>query len=188
MGWISRGTDAYKRLLERVMPSGPIWGRLATADLDATTAATADELARVDGRIADLAREADPREADETMDAWDVELGLPDPADPSPPTALSDRQAAAHAALIATGGQSIAYYTEVAAALGVVMTINERPYGNPFVCGISRCGDRLNTRSASFYWQVVGPSATGAALQDRLEALITRLSPAHTLVEFDWSA
>ena len=188
MAWFARTAEAYKRLLKGVMPSGPIWSYLATADLDATTAGTADELARVDGRIADLSEEVDPRTADETIDQWETDLGLPDPGDPSPPTALADRQAAAYAALIASGGQHAAYYVEVAAALGVVVTITERPYGDPAAAEVTTSEEVIAPPGASYYWLVDGPAGTDADVQARLEALITRLAPAHTVPVFTWTA
>ncbi len=185
--WRQRVSADYHALVRALMPGGAIWTYGGTADTDAVLGAFADELARIDERGDQVALEFSPATAVETIDEWEDLLGLPDPADPSPPTVLADRQAAAHAALIARGGQTAAYYIGVSAALGVTVTIQIRPYGDPFVCGVSVCGDPLNSRGASFVWRVVGPAATDAALQDRLEALIERLSPAHTLVEFYWT-
>ena len=186
--WKPRSASAYTDLITAILPTGPIWDYLAAADHGAMVRGMADEMGRIDARGGDASLEFTPSTAVELIGEWEALLGLPDPLDPSPPTALADRQAAAHAALIASGGQSAAYYMKVSAALGVAVTITGRPYGNPFVCGISHCGDPLNGRGASFIWRVDGPSATSAALQARLEALITRLSPAHTLVEFTWTA
>jgi len=137
--WKPRDATAYTDLITAILPTGPIWDYLAAADHGAMVRGMADEMGRIDARGDDVSLEFSPATSVELIGEWEALLGLPDPLDPSPPTALADRQAAALAALIASGGQSAAYYTRVALALGVAITISERPYGDPFVCGISAC-------------------------------------------------
>ena len=186
--WKPRSASAYTDLITAILPTGPIWDYLAAADHGAMVCGMADEMGRIDARGGDVSLEFTPSTSVELIGEWEALLGLPDPLDPTPPTALADRQAAAHAALIASGGQSAAYFVKVSAALGVAVTITERPYGDVAVAEVAVAEGILAPRGAAFYWVVDGPSATLAAVQARLEALITRLSPAHTVVDFTWTA
>ena len=93
------------------------------------------------------------------------------------------------------GDQSRQYFIDAAAALGYEITITEF---RPFVAG-SLAGDPLTNGDWIYTWRVnavagtgithfVAGSQAGEPLRDwgneRLECLISRLKPAHTLVQF----
>ena len=181
--------EHYKDQILGLVPPGLIWAPRLGTRLVAYLFAVGDELARVHGRMLDAIDETDPRLADETIDQWETTLGLPsDCLDPSlVPTTLADRQAAAHAAYIATGGQTAAYLIELAAAIGITITIDEAPYA-AMRCGVGRCGLALNPESSIFIFRVDAPAATSAAKRAQLECLIAKVKPAHTYAEHTYLA
>lgn len=101
----------------------------------------AEPLARVDARGDALIGETDPRTTAEMLPDWERVVGLPDACSRAAgePT-LQERRAAIHQRWTARGGQSRAFFIAVAEALGYAVEIEEY---RPFVCGLSRCGERL---------------------------------------------
>lgn len=185
----------YRDLLLALAPPG----RALPTDLDSTWAALvlalADELARVDARVDDLVDEADPRTALETLPDWERVCGLPGPCSREGET-LQERREGAHLVLTAQGGQSPAYYEEVAAALGVAAGVEEF---RPFRAGAATAGDPLTNDPWLYHWRVRGPEVTvtefGAGCScagdplrswgnEALECHVSRLAPAHTVVLF----
>jgi uncharacterized protein YmfQ (DUF2313 family) len=185
--------DDFAILHRQLLPPGPAWrGALMQALLEG--------LAGVDARIAqrmvDLLREADPRNADESIDDWESNLGLPEACIGQLAT-LQERRAAVVAKYTSGGGQSRAYFIALAAALGYAITIEEF---RPFICGLSRCGDPLGAKTVRFYWRVrvpggratrfrCGTSRCGEKLlsirrADDLECELTRLGPAESTLIF----
>jgi uncharacterized protein YmfQ (DUF2313 family) len=180
----------------QLLPPGRGWrGALMQALLNG--------LAGVDARIAqrmrDLLREADPRNADETLDDWESNLGLPDPCVGQLAT-LQERRQAVVARYTSGGGQSRKYFIALAAAMGYVITIDEF---RPFVTGLSRCGDVLNgPATCRFYWRVhvpglrytpfrTGQSRCGEKLGSieraaDLECELTRLQPGEATLIFSY--
>lgn len=188
--------DDYLSQLQALLPSGPAWPREPDATLTRLLNAWADELARVDGRAAQLIDEADPRTTLELLPDWERVAGLPDSCSAGIATTLSERRAALVDRLTASGGASKAYFLIIAERLGYQVAIERF---SPFICGISRCGDPLNgAPSVRHYWRVrvIGPRLTlfragasqiGARLgkltrATDLECLLARLAPAHTTV------
>lgn len=121
--------------------------------------ALAAEPARFEARVDQAHDEADPRSARELLPDWERVTGLPDECSKEA-TTIQERRAHVHAQVIAQGGQSKPYFQEQCEALGYLVTIKK--YG-PFVCGLSRCGDRLGGHEENrFYWSttVHGPRVT----------------------------
>jgi uncharacterized protein YmfQ (DUF2313 family) len=178
----------YKDQLLGLLPPGLIWAPRLGTRLVAYLLAVGDELARVHGRTIDALDEIDPRLADETIGDWETMLGLPGSCvDPSlVPTTLADRRLAAHASYISTGGSTAAYLIELAAALGITITIDEAPY-EAFRTGRNRTGQALNSQGAAFVFRVDAPAATSAAKRAQLECLIAKASHAHTAAEFTYT-
>lgn len=187
--------EDYRELLERLLPPGPIWAQAEGRELAGLLLAAGDELARIHGRFLALLEEADPRSAVETLEAWERVLGLPDPALGQLPT-VAERQALAHARWTARGGQSAAYFLELAQALGLAVSI--RPRCQPFRVGRSSAGAPLHSLAWAHGWRVDAPNGPAAAfragsrvgyrLDDRrqpvLEALFWRYTPAHAVPVF----
>lgn len=193
------GIDAagYLAHLQALLPPGAAWTRERDANLAKLLRALAEELARVDGRAVDLLRECDPRTAFEMLSDWERVTGLPDQCTGALITIQERRQAVAMK-LASTGGQSRQYFIDLAAALGVEITITEFL---PFQAGRSVAGDALyNDDGWRHFWKVNSPettnvnyfragmSAAGEPLRTwgdkSLECIINVRKPAHTTVFF----
>lgn len=195
--------EAYQAQLAALLPQGRAWPRETGSTLMRLLLAKADELARVDGRAADLLEEVDPRTTLEMLDDWERVAGLPDNCIPAPDS-IAERRAALLARLTGQGGQSRAYFVELAAAMGYAVTIDE--FG-PFVAG-SLAGQDLNGEAWAHAWRVnVQPPAVdtgegftityftaGSDAGERLagfgsldlECVISRARPAHSIVLFSY--
>lgn len=189
----------YLDQLQALLPQGIAWPRQADAALTRLLQAWADELARIDGRAADLIEEADPRTTDELLADWERVAGLPDACVEAlaGTQTTAQRRSALVAKLIGIGGQSAAYYVALAASLGYPITVTEfdahdvednvdHPlYGTPW----------------QFAWQVNAAEETVSVLtvddtvaeplawwgNELLECAIQRLKPAHTHVLFAYT-
>lgn len=189
--------NEYLAQLQALLPQGPAWPREANAALTQLLAAWADELARVDGRAADLIEEADPRTTAELLADWERVADLPDAcvAAYGITQTTAQRRAALVAKLTTIGGQSAAYFISLAASLGYTISVTEFA---PFTAG-SDAGDDLTNGDWAYAWQVnapqetiiefsAGASSAGDPLRawgnELLECVIRRLRPAHTHVLF----
>lgn len=196
-----RGSSAYVDQLRSLLPPGAAWNAKAGSTLAGLLSGFASELARIDARGVDLIEEADPRTANELLVDWERLLGLPDTCTGVPETAR-ERQAAAHQKLTSTGGQTIAYFIELAAKTGFLIEIEEH---RPALVGTT-CDTPIYGESWAFAWTVhvlpfdgylqgevpvavaeagdpVGIPLRGWGALD-LECLIGRARPAHTNVLF----
>lgn len=196
---MTKSADAYLSQLQALLPQGAAWPRDPDATLTKVLSGLAGELARVDARGGDLVEEADPRTTFELLEEWERVAGLPDDCTGEAGT-IQERRAALVDRLTATGGQSIAYFKTVAAALGYTIEVEEF---RPFVCGLARCGDPLNGgHDVRHTWRtaVPGPRVTlfrtgASACGDRLGAIdrasdlecrLTKLKPAHSELVFNY--
>lgn len=186
----------YLAQLQALLPQGFAWPRQADAALTKLLLAWADELARIDGRAADLIEEADPRTTAELLVDWERVAGLPDPcvAALAGTQATMQRRATLVAKLTTIGGQSAAYYIALAARLGYTITITEH---KTFTVR-SKVNDPLNDLPWRFVFTVNAPLDTvrrftvrsavtdplAAWGNELLECVISRLKPAHTHVLF----
>lgn len=93
---------------------------------------------------------------------------------------VPQRQALAFQRWTAAAGQSIAFFTAMAAALGVEITIDEI---EPAICGAAVCGvDVCSQPTDRFVWIVTLPNhETG------LECPMQQLSPADTTLVFEYA-
>jgi uncharacterized protein YmfQ (DUF2313 family) len=188
--------DDFAILHRQLLPPGAAWrGALMQALLEGLAGVDA----RIAQRMADILREADPRNADESIDDWESNLGLPEACIGQLAT-LQERRAAVVAKYTSGGGQSRAYFIALAAALGYAITIEEF---RPFICGLSHCGDVLEgAPTVRFYWRVrvpglrytpfrTGISRCGEKLGSiaraaDLECELTRLQPAEANLIFSY--
>ena len=191
--------EAYRDQLARLLPPGRAWPRDADSVLGRTLAGLAEELARVDARAGDLSEEADPRTALELLPDWERVAGLPDSCTGAP-TNPGERQVAVANKLAQRGGQSIQFFTELAARLGYYVEIEEF---TSLDAGFG-AGDDCNGDAWRFAWCVnvlIGSDAyragyaeftAGSDAGDRLlgfgtldiECLFAHASPAHSTVIF----
>ena len=187
--------DQYRDQLMALAPLGAALSTQQDSVWVQLLQAMADELSRVDGRADDIMDEADPRTALEMLADWERVCGLPGACSQGSET-IQERREAAHLILAAQGGQSAAYYEEIAASLGVSASVEEF---RPFRAGHSSAGDPLTNGDWRYTWLMRAPATTisyfkagGAAAGDALakwgneafECYIKRLSPAHTILIF----
>jgi uncharacterized protein YmfQ (DUF2313 family) len=186
--------DDCTQTLYSLLSTGRLWDYVRTGASRASQMlmGLAVEHSRVNNTIEDLWRQMDPRNALDTDDPTYVSIamlprlealyGLPDPAIGVPAT-NDERRALLHSRMIATGGQTEAYYIEVALALGVAITIDD-PYASGGWTPLATPIHPFYTLSVSHSWLVHAPAVTPAATRTALETMITRYRPAHTAVYF----
>ncbi|MEW5727711.1 MAG: putative phage tail protein [Pseudomonadota bacterium] len=182
-------SDQYLSQLMALLPPGAAWPRDPDTLRARLLGAVAEQLAGAHNRLLDLIEEADPRTTQELLTDWERVCGLPDACTGQAET-TSERRDRVVARMTARGGQSPAYFTALAAALGYQVTIEE--------CWPLACDDAsdgcLNPWPWPLTWFVHAPESTvrlmtcdGAAdepLADwgnqALECTIRRWAPAHT--------
>lgn len=189
-------TDDYLQQLQALLPQGPAWSREADSVLTKLLTAFAEEFSRVDSRIDGLINEADPRTSNELLVDWERVAGLPDLCTGIPET-IALRRDLLVSKLTNVGGQSKQFYIDLAAKLGYVITITEFKRWRV----TSRVNEVLNDSNWSYAWRVNAVqdtvrkfTVTGRVNEPlatwgntALECVITRLKPAHTLVQFAYT-
>jgi uncharacterized protein YmfQ (DUF2313 family) len=157
---------AYREQLQELLPHGPAWPREEDANLTRLVQALADGLARLDARALALLEEADPLTALEMLPDWERAVGLPDPCTGIPDT-TRERQLAVARKLAGIGGQSRAFFVELAALLGLEVEIVEfAPFDTT-----SRVDQDVGGDEWRFAWEVrLLPPSESAANDNRIEA------------------
>lgn len=174
--------EAYARTLKQLLPQGSLWNLEADSKLSAALLAIGEELARVGQRGADLIEESDPRTALETLGEWEAMLGLPDTAILTIPATTAARRLAITQKFVATGGQSSAYFTALAAACGYTVTLSNYKLARS---GLFRAGHYLHGYDYGYAMLVkVTATAADALTHAELEAVIRRVTHAHITVVF----
>ncbi|MCQ9423384.1 DUF2313 domain-containing protein [Pseudomonas sp. LJDD11] len=186
----------YREQLNMLLPPGQAFPRDAGTTLDNLLYGMAIELARVDARGEVLPLEANPASSNELLSDWERVAGLPDKCSGALEETLQGRKNALLAKLSSTGGQSRAYFIELARVLGYDVTIEEF---RPFRAGHSPAGGVLTNGPWMFTWRLHAPrtsiisfragiSGAGERLRtwgnDTLECKINQLKPAHTFALF----
>ncbi|MGY2185508.1 YmfQ family protein [Pseudomonas sp. SDO5591_S426] len=186
----------YLEQLKTLLPPGQAFPRDAGTTLNNLLDGMSIELARVDGRGESLPIEANPASTNEMLADWERVAGLPDKCSGVLEETLQGRKNALLTKLTSTGGQSPAYFIELAASLGYTVTIE---VFRPFRAGVSVAGDPLTNGPWAFTWLIRAPevsvtefragrSAAGERLRtwgnDTLECKINQLKPAHTVALF----
>lgn len=191
----------YRIQMQQLLPQGKAWPRSADAKLTTLLNATAKEPARIEMRMEQLLKEADPRTASTLLPEWEEFAGLPDSCSQSIATTLQERRQAVVAKLTMRGGQSKPYFLHLAEKLGYQVAIKEY---RPFTCGRSKCGDNLSGPAVNrFVWKcdVTGPRVTrfkcGASRcgeklgkisrAEDLECKFNKLKPAQTKLIFGYT-
>lgn len=189
-----RTAKEYHAQLRSLLPPGPAWDIEFTPGIDQLLQVAADLLAREDLRAADLLGEMLPDTVRELVPDWERVMNLPDPCLGESPK-FEDRQLAVRRRLVEVGGQTPAYFVELAIAQGYpnARVIEQRAPR----FGRSRFGSaRFGTWAAQFMWTLdTGPRRRlgrrfGAAYfgetfggnpNGALECLLRRSAPAHAL-------
>nr|DAJ51233.1 MAG TPA: Protein of unknown function (DUF2612) [Caudoviricetes sp.] len=193
--------EEYARLIKQLLPPGPAWDRGDSTSLLAMMIEVwAKEFARDDGRIRALLREADPRKAVETFDAWLYDWGLPDDCI----KAWSSANPATLRTLLlykikTVGRQDAAYFIEHAEMFGYRIVVDEfRPHSVQSSTMDACCAEawrhtwRVDVMTGAgsvmgFHDTLGGVDDALAWWGDRLiECLIRRFMPAHTDLYFGY--
>lgn len=192
---MARDAETYARMMLALLPPGRAWPRDPSSLRGQMFEAQAAEIARIDATYEQLLAERSPSTAYALLAEWEAVLGLPDECTGGAET-IAERRAAAHARMIATGGQSPAYFVEVAKALGYDITITQ--YRTRW-SGMRRCGQSYGAEDMQFTWRVTATTGTIRPRRFRaafhgeryttwgnypLVCLIRRLAPAGTAVLF----
>lgn len=191
--------DQYVEILKHLLPRGAAWPRGLATGFHKLFEAMAEEFARFDGRIGtNLIKEADPSTALEMLSDWERVVGIPDGVFGTL-VSVNTRRSQVIFKLTARGGQSRAYFIQLASELGYEIEITEY---RPFRAGISTAGEALYNGPWRFTWKVITPdstldaflagkSAAGEALSSSsrsiLEGAILRAAPANTIVLFEYT-
>ena len=198
----------YVRQLLALLPKGPAWE--LTLENPVTSkfseafgnmlAAWADEFARIQLAAVGLLAEADPRTTDQLLSDYERVFGLPSDCTKTLTLTKPQRRAALVAQMTATGGQSKAYFIELASTAGFEITITEF---TAFTVN-SKVSDTLIDDSMSYVFVVNAPDAEltynnvfrvnsqvsdalSSSGNQSLECLINRFKPAHTIARFNYA-
>jgi uncharacterized protein YmfQ (DUF2313 family) len=185
----------YGKLLANLLPPGPAWSTEPKSNLSKLLSGMAEELERVDDQSGGLVLEANPLTMSTLLDIRYTEAGLPDLCK-GKPALDSEQQKEVIAKWSARGGQSIAYFNEVAENYGYDVLIEEYAIFKIEQTAIETLG--IDSEYA-FAWKVnyVDEGAlyfrSGAAkADDRLEdfkgiginCVFDKLKPAHTSITY----
>jgi uncharacterized protein YmfQ (DUF2313 family) len=155
--WSSLSTADFGAAVQALMPRGRAWPRFAGTVQQAVAQAVGDCLFAFHALCALwLDTESFPDTAQQCLPDWETDYGLPDSCSPAGATVLQRRTALMAKIAASPGGQTMAYYIGVAAALGYTITITTWP---PFTFG-SAFGGALVGPLWNFAWRVNAPTIT----------------------------
>ena len=192
--------EGWLAALQALLPPGRAFTRSPDAVLTKLLGAMAATYLATQVKVEALLLEADPRRATTMLTDWERMLGLPDRCTPADLDAV-DRQRAAYQRLTEQGGQSRAYFIDLAALLGEPgVTITEF---SRMTCN-SNCNDALMSEADVFTWRANVPrlalntrlmncnSPCDSALSEYtpsvIECAFKERKPAHTSVIFAYTA
>ena len=187
----------YSSALAGYMPTGLAWSKETTSIQSKTRDGLSKVYERTDQRANQLLEDGFPTTTVELLPEWEDSLGLPDPCAGDTPT-LQQRRAQVAARFVATGGQTLDYFTEFAGNLGFTVTPTEYA---PFRAGFNRAGDPAYGEAWAHTFALTAPlvtitpfragqSAAGEPLNvwgnAVLECELNRVKPAHTYLQFHY--
>ena len=124
----------YQYQLLALLPDGMAWSRDPEDDLGKLMLGLAEEFARIDERAKALLDESLPSKVTDLISEWETDYSLPDSCTIGAQT-LEERRAALVQKFKIYGSQSREFLQELAAAIGIDITVNEykaRRFGDPF--------------------------------------------------------
>jgi len=190
----------FRDQLLSLIPRGGAWVKEAGTTLYEFCMALAQELVRVEGRMEDLLRERNTLTTNELLTDHEFDLGIPDEC-VSLANSLGERRLYANTKLTYIGGQSKAFYIELANTLGYTITITEFA---PFIAGVGVAGAPVHEPDAVYFWLVTvsfldptviyftaGASGAGDLLVyffglEILQCVLEKYKPAHTHLLWDY--
>lgn len=186
--------QSYLQQLQAILLRGKAWARDAGSVMTQFLTGVAQEFSRVDFRVDDVMNEADPRTCNELLTDWERVAGLPDPCGEELGNTAEIRRQVLTYQLTNVGGQSKAFYIDMAARLGYAISIDEFTEYDV----MSDVGSPMFGIAWVFAWRVNAAQTTirqfnTDSLVDEplaswgnqiLECNINRLKPAHSHVQF----
>lgn len=194
-------TDRWLLALQALLPPGNALSRDPDALLTKLLGALAANFAHAQASAEDLRQQSsDPSIATDMLSNWEALLGLPDSCTANQTLSLLDRQRIAAQRLVEQGGQSRAYFIDLAARLGEPnCTIDEFA---PATCN-SNCSSSLYSQADRFVWRLNIPHAAANLRQmncnddcntglqfykpSLIECPVRKRKAAHTTVIFSYT-
>ncbi|EOU3080263.1 YmfQ family protein [Yersinia enterocolitica] len=190
--------NEYTAAIQSLMPGGLVWPKISGGVQTSTLRALARSYQRSDEDARDLLDAAFPSTATAMLPEWEATLGLPDLCAIGEIDSIIQRQRAVVSKLFGIGGQSVAYFTRIAGAMGYTISITQYRQA---CSGMSVCGDAINGEEWPFTWLITAPETTinyaqcgltycGDPLRSwgnkQLECRLTVLNPSHTILKFGY--
>lgn len=194
-------TNDYLHQLDALLPRGPIWRRREGTLLDSILFAVATEASRIDARAFAIIEENDPRTAQETLQQWFEDWGVPSTclAVLADPTNEQIRQELL-AKITGGGALTAEFFRNLAETLGYharietceafvcTSTVDKPLYGDEWNTVFNlfvRVNDESQAKIFNTTWTVDQPLAKWG--DQLLECLIRSMAPAHVTVIFEYS-
>lgn len=190
--------NEYTAAIQSLMPGGLVWSKISDGVQTSTLRALARSYQRSDEDSRDLLYAAFPSTATAMLPEWEATLGLPDLCAIGEIDSIIQRQRAVVSKLFGIGGQSVAYFTRIAGALGYTISITQYRQA---CAGMSVCGDAINGEEWPFTWLITAPETTINYAQSgltycsdplrswgnkQLECRLSVLNPSHTILKFGY--
>lgn len=176
---------SYTGLLKNLLPFGVLWQTLNDS-FNAFLEAFAVELNRVDQRYVDVLTESVPYLSNELLSDWE-RIALSSDEFPLPGDSLTKRQ-------LVVGSKITSYYATsnkttwegIALNMGMVVVATDEtdPFALEARVDDARVDDaRVSDSTDAFHWLITVSSDPNSQLS-KLQAIVNRLKPAHTLVDY----
>lgn len=172
--------NRYTQQLVALQPPGSALPTEPTSNWVQLLDAVAQEFDRIHQRADALTLEVLLQQGEELLDLWETALGLPDPCAP----AITDpdlRRQRIRTKLAETGGQSEAYFIDLAQQLGLYASITTFA---PFEMGVSGMGDPVGGGDWRLVWQVNFLGNPDPERVELIKCIVSEAAPAHTQVMF----
>lgn len=187
----------YYNELAALLPAGPAWDLNSSSTLALFLDAWSQELARIQTRANNLISEADPRINNELLSDYERIFGLPTDCMVGVSQTLQQRHNGLVSQITSVGGQSPAYFINLALNAGFTITITEFSPARV----TSTVASPIYDASWAYAWQVNAQLNTVTNFlvnslvadvlstwgNNLLECLINRYKPAHTTVLFSYT-
>ncbi len=190
--------DDYVSALQKLLPRGRVWPRDPGSVQASALAGFARSFARSNGDAAALLTDAFPTSTVDLLPEWESTLGLPDLC-AGPQTTVQSRRAQVASRFTTVGGQSIAYFTQLAATLGYSITITQfapsrfgRQFGEPFGGIAWAHAWQVNAPAFTINRFRFGSDAFGESFavwsNNILQCELQAAMPAHTALIFNYAS
>lgn len=187
--------EDYREQGIQLQPEGRVWSLDPASRWQKLMGAIMEEIARVRAEGCRLRTETQPSKTVDLLPEWEEELGLPEPCNLYAPQGFEERRNEVIRKSSSTGGNTIEYFRELAARMGLDVLITEDLGTEVFLAGRNRAGDRVNGAIWLFTWYIevqdytvyvfrAGQNVAGTPLRwwgaEEIECYFNNLKPAHT--------